>query len=72
MMSEVADPFERVKAVVLSCHEGATCQEKVDFYNSWAMTYEEVMSLREHIYVSPIFNRYLCTKNYLFWTMYFV
>ncbi|XP_008330756.1 methyltransferase-like protein 27 isoform X2 [Cynoglossus semilaevis] len=48
MMSEVADPFERVKAVVLSCHEGATCQEKVDFYNSWAMTYEEDVAVLEY------------------------
>lgn len=41
-MSAVTNTFENVKAVILSAHKSTTSKEKVNFYNSWAETYDQV------------------------------
>ena len=44
-MSVVTNTFENVKAVILSAHESSTTREKLDFYNSWALNYDQVWEI---------------------------
>ncbi|XP_023818589.2 methyltransferase-like protein 27 isoform X6 [Oryzias latipes] len=43
-----ADPFENVKATILSAHESTTPREKVNFYNSWAKNYDQHVAVLDY------------------------
>ncbi|XP_033834659.1 methyltransferase-like protein 27 [Periophthalmus magnuspinnatus] len=52
-MASSSDQFERVKAVILSCHEDTSAEEKINFYDTWAENYDQDVSVLE--YYAPVF-----------------
>ncbi|XP_072301605.1 methyltransferase-like protein 27 [Eucyclogobius newberryi] len=52
-MASSDDQFEHVKAVILSCHEDTSAEEKINFYDTWAENYDQDVSVLE--YHAPIF-----------------
>ncbi|XP_031713199.1 methyltransferase-like protein 27 [Anarrhichthys ocellatus] len=47
-MAAVSKTFEHVKATILAAHEGTTSGVKVNFYNSWAETYDQDLALLDY------------------------
>ncbi|KAG7516574.1 methyltransferase 27 isoform X1 [Solea senegalensis] len=48
-MSADTVTFDSVKAVILSAHEETTTEEKVNFYNSWAHSYEQDVAVLDYL-----------------------
>ncbi|KAM9788862.1 methyltransferase-like protein 27 [Neosynchiropus ocellatus] len=47
-MSAVSKSFEDVRAVIQAAHKNVTAEEKVNFYNSWAQTYDHDVTALEY------------------------
>lgn len=66
-MSAVTNTYEKVKAVILSAHENSTREEKINFYNSWALNYDQVWQIYVH-YVHFAYvrkNAEICSHGWL-------
>ncbi|CAL1573050.1 unnamed protein product [Knipowitschia caucasica] len=47
-MTSSSDRFEHVKAIILSCHEDTSAEEKMRFYDAWAKSYDQDLSVLDY------------------------